>query len=340
MPSRQSIALFAFDECQLLDVAGPASVFGMANSLSGQSQYDVRVVSPSGGRVTTSCRVRIDTVAPGSVAPRSIHTVLIAGGTTSSMLKGIDAPGTRKWLKQCVRSAARFGSVCSGAFILADLGELDGVRVATHWANCQDLAERFPALSVDFNALFVVSGRAWTSAGVSTGIDMALAMVEQDMGKVIANKVAKFLVLYARRPGYQSQFSEILDVQTSAGSQFADLVDWVQSRLSKRVDVPLLADRCRLSERTFYRRFVAATGQSPAQFIRNSRLDLARTLLATELPLKTIARRCGISSITWLSSAFKKKFGLSPSTFRRIHHTDERPTRPQQRPAFSDGSRR
>jgi transcriptional regulator GlxA family with amidase domain len=236
------------------------------------------------------------------------------------MQRSIEAPTTRQWLKRCVQSVDRFGSVCSGAFILAELGELDGVRVATHWASCDDLATRFPNLSVDANALFVVSGKAWTSAGVSTGIDMALAMVEQDVGEAIANKVAKFLVLYARRPGYQSQFSEMLGVQTSAGPQFADLVVWIQGRLSKPVEVSLLAARCGLTERTFYRKFTAATGQTPAQFIRNSRLDLARTLLATDLPLKTIAGRCGITSITWLSSAFKRKFGLSPSTFRRLHH--------------------
>ena len=320
MPRDRTVALFAFDQCQLLDVAGPASVFGVANSLAHRTAYKVRAISPGGGSVTTSCGVVIDTLPLRTVAPSSIHTILVAGGGTKAMRSSIDAPATRQWLKLCVQSVARFGSVCSGAYILAELGELDGIRVATHWASCNDLATRFPNLSVDANALFVVSGKAWTSAGVSTGIDMALAMVEQDAGETIANKVAKFLVLYARRPGYQSQFSEMLSAQTSAGAQFADLVAWIQGRLSKQVDVSLLAARCGLSERTFYRKFTAATGQSPAQFIRKSRLDLARTLLATDLPLKTVAARCGISSITWLSSAFKRQYGLSPSTFRRLHH--------------------
>jgi len=315
----RTIALFAFDQCQLLDIAGPASVFGVANSFANLKPYDVRVVSPNGGRVTTSSGMVVDTIPPSSMRASAVHTVLVAGGNTAAMRKGIALAATRRWIKSCARSAKRFGSVCSGTYILAELGEIERVRVATHWASCDELGRQFPQLSVDRNALFVVSGKVWTSAGVSTGIDMALAMVEQDLGRQMADRVAKFLVLYARRPGYQSQFSEVLSAQASAGSQFADLVGWVQGRLCGHIDVPMLAAQCGLSERTFYRKFTMTTGQTPATFIRNMRLEMARSLLQSELPVKKIAARCGISSIAWLSSAFQRKFGLTPSTFRRLH---------------------
>jgi len=322
MTKKHTVALFAFDQCQLLDVAGPSSVFGVANSVAERAFYDVKVVSPHGGVIGTSCGVSIATSAPQTVLPKTIDTLLAAGGGLAPMRSSIAAPATRNWLKRCVQSAPRFGSICSGVYILAELGELSGLRVATHWSNCDDLAKQFPDLSVDRNSLFVVSGKAWTSAGVSTGIDMALAMVEQDLGRSTADKVAKFLVLYARRPGYQSQFSEMLNVQIKAGSQFSELITWLQSHVSEQINVSSLAVQCGLSERTFYRKFVAATGQTPAQFIQNARLETARTLLVTDLPLKTIAAKSGMSSIARLNAAFERKFGLSPSTFRKVHHVE------------------
>lgn len=322
MPKKHTIALFAFDQCQLLDVAGPSSVFGVANSVAGRAFYEVRVISPLGDLIGTSCGVSIATLAPQAALPKTVDTLLVAGGGDTAIRNSIEAPATRSWLKRCVQSVPRFGSICSGVYILAELGELSGLRVTTHWANCDDLARQFPDLSVDRNSLFVVSGKAWTSAGVSTGIDMALAMVEQDLGRSVADKVAKFLVLYARRPGYQSQFSEMLNVQIKAGSQFAELITWLQSRLSEQISVSSLAVQCGLSERTFYRKFVAATGQTPAQFIENARLETARTLLATDLSLKVIAARSGMSSLSRLNASFERKFGLSPSTFRKVHHVE------------------
>src|SRR6516225_2546009 len=273
MTKTRRMTLFAFDGCGLLDVA---------NAIAHRMAYDVRVVSPHGGLVSTSCGMSIGTQAPKAVAPETVDTMLVVGGGRDALRRAITPSATRGWLQRCVRRAARFGSVCSGAYILAELGELDGLRVATHWRNCDDLAMQYPDLSVDRNALFVVSGKAWTSAGVSTGIDMALAMVEQDIGRLVADKVAKFMVLYARRPGYQSQFSEMLNVQISAGTPFADLINWLESRIAQPIQIGELASRCGLSERTFHRKFVGATGQTPAQFILNARLERARTLLATD----------------------------------------------------------
>lgn len=322
MTKKHTVVLFAFDGCELLDVAGPSSVFGVANSASRRALYNVKVVSQRGDLVATSCGVSIATLAPEAIAAKTVDTILVVGAGITAMRASIEAPTTRRWLKRCIQAAARFGSICSGTYILAELGALAGVRVATHWASCDNLAAQFPDLSVDRNSLFVVSGRAWTSAGISTGIDMALAMVEQDTDRSIADKVAKFMVLYARRPGYQSQFSEMLNVQISAGSPFAELIAWLEAHLARPITIASLADRCGLSERTFYRRFVAATGQTPAHFIQNARLETARTLLATNLSLKVIAARSGMGSAARLSLAFERKFGLTPSMFRKVHHVE------------------
>jgi transcriptional regulator GlxA family with amidase domain len=213
----------------------------------------------------------------------------------------------------------RFGSVCTGAFMLAQAGLLDGKRVATHWASCARLAERFPALSVDAEALYVVDGKVWTSAGVTTGIDMALALVEADLGAATANLIARHFVLYARRPGYQSQFSPLLQAQTAAEAPFAALIDWMQAHLDEPLDVPALARRAGLTERSFYRKFTDATGKTPAHFVEALRLDAARTLLAQGLPLKAIAGRVGLTSSARLGAAFERRFGMAPSLFREMH---------------------
>jgi transcriptional regulator GlxA family with amidase domain len=316
------VAFFAFDGFQLLDVTGPASVFGMANSFAGDKVYEVQVLSPAGGLAESSCGVSVQTKSFSQVNARTVNTLLVAGGSTPAMRRVLEEPATRRWIPRCVRTSKRFGSVCSGAFILAELGVLKNLRVATHWASCGDLAKRFPDVSVDSDSLFAVDGKAWTSAGVSTGVDMALAMVERDIGRAAANRIAKFLVLYSRRPGYQSQFSDLLKAQTSSGTQFAELAEWIQHRLAQALDVPTLAARAKLSERTFYRKFVEATGDTPAKFVENVRLDAARALLSTDLPLKTIAAQTGMRSAARLNAAFERRFGVTPALFRQMHHSD------------------
>jgi len=227
----------------------------------------------------------------------------------------------RRWLRRVAPRTRRYGSVCTGAFVLAAAGLLDGKRVATHWASCARLAERHPALSVDADALYVVDGKVWTSAGVTTGIDMALALVEADLGAATANLIARHFVLYARRPGYQSQFSPLLEAQREAAAPFADLVEWMQAHLDGALDVPALARRAGLTERSFYRKFTEATGKTPAHFVERLRLEAARTLLAKGLPLKTIACKVGLGSSARLGQAFERRFGLAPSLFREMHRT-------------------
>ncbi|CAN0514353.1 unnamed protein product, partial [Phaeothamnion confervicola] len=168
--------------------------------------------------------------------------LLVAGGSRG-LKAAMMRPDLRRWLRKVAPGTRRYGSVCTGAFVLAAAGLLDGKRVATHWSSCQRLAERFTTLEVDADSLYVVDGKVWTSAGVTTGIDMALALVEADLGAAIANLIARHFVLYARRPGYQSQFSPMLQAQSAAETPFVKLIDWMQAHLDQPLDVPALAAR-------------------------------------------------------------------------------------------------
>jgi transcriptional regulator GlxA family with amidase domain len=308
------IRILAYEGCQILDVTGPAAVFGAANEDRPRPFYDVGIVSPDGGAVTTNCGVALQSARIGGQP----DMLLVAGG--SAGLRAVMArEDVRRWLCKAAPGTKRFGSVCTGAFVLAAAGLLDGKRVATHWASCARLADRFPALSVDAEALYVVDGKVWTSAGVTTGIDMALALVEADLGAATANLIARHFVLYARRPGYQSQFSPMLQAQATADAPFASLIDWMQDHLERDLDVPTLARHAGYSERSFYRKFTEATGKTPAHFVEDLRLDAARTLLDKGLSLKAIAGRVGLKSSGRLGQAFERRFGMAPSLFREMH---------------------
>ncbi len=308
------LAILAYEGCQLLDVTGPAAVFGAVNEAVGARAYDLSIVSADGGLVTTSAGVALASRKIGGQP----DTFLVAGGSLG-LKRAMARQDVARWLRRVAPRTKRFGSVCTGAFLLANTGLLDGKRVATHWAHCARLAARFPALTVDADALYVVDGKVWTSAGVTTGIDMALALVEADLGAATANLIARHFVLYARRPGYQSQFSPLLQAQSAAEAPFAELIDWMHAHLDEPLDVPSLARRAGLTERSFYRKFTEATGKTPAHFVEGLRLDAARTLLAQGLPLKAIAGQVGLATSARLGAAFERRFGLAPSLFREMH---------------------
>src|SRR5215467_3842617 len=317
LPMRsRAVALFAFDGFQLLDVTGPATVFGLANTLIDPKTYRVLVVSPTGGLATSTSGVAVHSLPVAKVRPREVNTLLVAGGETAAMQRTAIHPATRRWIPKCVSASERFGSVCSGAFLLAELGMLENARVATHWASCDALAAKFPNVAVD--------AKLWTSAGVSTATDMALAMVEQDIGRLAANRIAKFMVLYSRRPGYQSQFSDLLKSQIASAGEFQDLIAWIQERLDQHIDVSVLAAQAGLTERTFYRKFLAATGRTPAKFVETLRLDATRSLLSTNLGLKSIAARIGMGTAARLTVSFERRFGVTPSVFRQLNHGNVR----------------
>ena len=218
----------------------------------------------------------------------------------------------RAALLRLAAKSERFGSVCTGGFVLAALGLLDGRRIATHWDASKPFSAAFPKVTVDPDALYVVDGQLWTSAGVTTGIDMALAMVAHDLDATVAGEVAKRLILYARRPGHQSQFSPVLKAQVRGDSPFADLIGWMQSNLDASLDVPSLAAPAGLTERTFHRKFVAATGETPARFVETARLDAARMLLSRGLSLKAVAAQVGLFPPARLADAFERRFGVAP----------------------------
>ena len=314
MPKTHRVRIMAYQGCQLLDVAGPAAVFGAANEDRATPFYDLAVVTPDGGAVTTNSGVALQSQKIGGQP----DTLLVAGGS-AGLRAAMAREDVRQWLRKSAPKAARFGSVCSGAFVLAAARLLDGKRVATHWAHCDRLAAQFPAVSVDAEALYVVDGKLWTSAGVTTGIDMALAIVEADLGAATANLIARHFVLYQRRPGYQSQFSPMLQAQAAADAPFAALIDWMQDHLDRDLDVPTLARHAGYSERSFYRKFTEATGKTPAHFVEDLRLDAARTLLSKGLSVKAIAGRIGLKSSSRLGQAFERRFGMAPSLFREMH---------------------
>jgi transcriptional regulator GlxA family with amidase domain len=267
MKKIRHIALLAFDGVQILDITGPAAVFGAANDAAGGPFYQLHIVSAKGGAIVSNCGVALVTESIRDVESQILDTVLVAGGTGEGLRALAQIAAVRDWMVRASASARRYGSVCSGTFVLAHFGIIHGKRVATHWEGTAALGKHYPDLQVDANALYVEDGRVWTSAGVTTGIDMCLALVARDLGEAVANAIARRLVLYARRPGYQSQFSPMLAAQARADTSFAELVDWIREHLAEPLDVERLAERAGMSPRNFHRRFNEATGETPGRFV-------------------------------------------------------------------------
>lgn len=312
------IVLVVYDGAQILDVTGPSAVFTTANRCSGEQHYDVEIVSASGGLVATSGAITMQTRPLSAVSLRDLHTLLVVGGDDRAVLAAMQDDTLRGFLRRAVPRARRYGSVCSGTFVLAACGLADGRRVATHWDGCDELAARFPAIIVDAESLYVVDGPVWTSAGVTTGIDMALAMIEEDVSAALAGAVAQRLVVYARRPGHQSQFSALLRAQVKGDAPYGALVEWMHEHLEADLGVAALAKRAGQSPRDFHRKFARLTGETPARFVENLRLDRVRALLGHGLSLKEIADLSGFRSPVRMSRAFERRFGVKPSLFRQM----------------------
>ena len=319
MTKLRQIALIAFDGFQILDITGPASVFSAANDALGKPYYQVVTVSAKGGLVSSHAGISIQSQSYQSSKSASIDTLLVAGGSEDGLEALSRNEPFMKWIKQTAQGTRRYGSVCTGAFVLGRLGLLKKKKVATHWGSCQKLATLYPEAEVDANALFVNQGKLWTSAGVTTGIDMSLEMVAQDLGTEIANIIAKRLVLYAKRPGYQSQFSPLLKAQANAEPQFLKLIEWLRERLDQNIDIPRMAERMAMSERSFYRKFTQCFGETPRDYVEKLRLDNARNLLSSKTSLKQIAILNGYSTAAQLTKAFERRFGVSPMMFRKMH---------------------
>jgi transcriptional regulator GlxA family with amidase domain len=220
------------------------------------------------------------------------------------------------WLRQRTKNARRVASVCTGAFLLGASGSLDGRRAATHWSFCGELARRFPAVQVESDPIFVRDGSIWTSAGVSAGIDLALALVEEDLGRTAALAVARYLVVFLKRPGGQAQFSEALSLQ-SAEDEFGALHEWINKHLADDLSLPTLASQAGMSERSFSRRYVEAIGLTPARAIERLRVEAARRLLSeTRQPVKRISQRCGFGSEETMRRSFLRVLAANPQDYR------------------------
>ncbi|MFO0555669.1 MAG: DJ-1/PfpI family protein [Polyangiaceae bacterium] len=314
------VVIVVFDGVQTLDFAGPAEVFAAASRSRGEDGcYNVVIATAAPRRrVATSSGFSVEARALERIRPGPRDTVLVAGGDEAAVRGAVRDRALGRWLGRARGVVERLGSVCSGAFILAALGMLDGLRVATHWSACDRLALLRPGLEVDREAIYVKNGSVWTSAGVTTGIDMALAMVEEDLGASVADAVAARLVLYARRPGFQTQFSEALVSQRERSDPLGSVLFEARRRL-RSLDVPALARLARCSERTLHRRCLEEAGTTPAKLIEKLRVEHARALLITTArPVKSVASAAGFSSEVQLRRALGRTLGLGPREVRLL----------------------
>lgn len=312
MPTQKRIIFLTYRGAELLDMSGPAGVFSTAGRLDPQARYQVITASSRGGLVPHSCETAIDTVRIDSLAITHRDTVLVLGGYTRSVAKAASDDTLIRALRHASQRAGRYGSICTGAFLLSAAGLLTGRQAATHWAAKQRLERANPDARVDGNRLYVTDGQLWTSAGVTTGIDMALAMLETDHGPALKAKVARQLVVYSHRPGNQSQFSDLLEAQSRSNAAFEGLVDWLSLHLSRAVKVNEMAERANMSPRSFQRKFTAAFGLSPARFHEQLRLDKARDLIEAGEQVKAVISKVGFQSPSAFRSAFKDRFGITP----------------------------
>jgi transcriptional regulator GlxA family with amidase domain len=315
-PQPLRIEIVAFAGVQLLDVAGPLQVFASTNDWARATDrrppYEPVVVAPVS---PLTCSAGLDLVAsslPSAHTP--VDTLLVAGGEavhTAAREKRLV-----RWIAARAARARRVGSICSGAFLLAAAGLLDGRRATTHWMVCDNLARRFPAVRVENDPIFVRDGRVWTSAGVTAGIDMALALVQEDLGHPAAIAVARDLVVFLKRPGGQAQFSATLALQ-HRGGEFDRLHSWMAGHLANDLSISALAARAAMSERSFIRRYRAATGLTPAHAVERMRVEAAQQLLTTtRMPIKRVAQRCGFGSDETFRRSFARQAGTTPNEYR------------------------
>lgn len=306
------IGLFVYPRFQLLDVAGPVSVFEMAGRLL-KSPVSTRLLAVEPGAVQSSAGVEV--TAFGIEAADDIDILIVAGGL------GVDAaaasPRALDFIRSCASRGRRVASVCSGAFLLASAGLLDGRRATTHWGRTEDFLRRFPRVRLEPDRIFVKDGSIWTSAGISAGIDLALAMAAEDFGETIARQVARQLVVFYQRPGGQSQFSSLVELKAPTG-RFKPLLAWARDHLDERLTVERLADEAHMSARHFARAFNAETGLTPSKAIERLRLDVARERVeSAPEPIEGIARSTGFGDPDRMRRAFIRAFGQPPQSLRR-----------------------
>ena len=319
--SQRRIVVAAFPDVQVLDVTGPLEVFGRAARLlvergrRSDLAYRVEIAGPRRGPLVTSSGFSLVADLAYGELTSGVDTLLVAGG------RGVQAALRDRALLACLRRMAprvrRLGSVCTGTYVLAAAGLLDGRRATTHWAWCEHFAKRFPRVAIDAEPIFVRDGHIYTSAGVTTGMDLALAMVEEDHGHQIALEVARQLVLFLRRAGGQAQFSAQLSVQAADREPLRELQQWMADHLGDDLSVPALAARVAMSPRHFARVFAAEVGTTPARFVERLRVEAGRRRLEESTDgVDAIASSCGFGTAEGMRRAFRRVVRLSPTAYR------------------------
>lgn len=324
-PRTRRIVMLAFPDAQIIDITGPLEVFGRAARLLSEERgrralaYTVEIVGTKAGPFTTSSGIRL--IADRSIAQVRGHidTILVAGGRgTAAALRDralID------WLRGSIDRTRRLCSVCTGAFLLAEAGLLDGLSATTHWRQCERLAAQYPAVTVETDPIFVRAGKIFTSAGVTAGIDLALALLEEDHGRDVALAVARELVMFLRRPGGQSQFSVQLSAQVADREPIRELQRWIADHLGEDLSVEALARRAAMSPRNFARVFTREVGVTPGQFVERSRVEAARRRLEESGEgVDSIASACGFGTRESMRRAFIRMLHVPPSAYRSRFH--------------------
>lgn len=309
------VAILTFERAQLLDVAGPLQVFATANELTlaaGEPRPYAPVVLARGPGVRTTAGLPLVTTPLVEAAP-PFDTLIVAGG------KGVQAACAEAdlvaWVKAASAGARRTASVCSGAFLLAEAGLLDGRRAVTHWDHCAEFAALFPKVRLDPDPIFVRDGDVWTSAGVTAGIDLALALVEADLGRARALAVARQLVVFLKRPGGQSQFSATLSLQ-DGGGRFDGLHGWIAENLRRDLSMPALAEQAGMSARSFQRHYRRTTGETPARAVERIRVEAAKRMLEERASVAQAARACGFGCEETMRRSFVKRLNVGPQAYR------------------------
>ncbi|GAA6137382.1 GlxA family transcriptional regulator [Arenicella sp. 4NH20-0111] len=318
--NKKRVLFLIYQGFELLDLSGPTGVFSNAQVKAGEtSPYSLLLVSEFGGQITSSAGFEMTSVPMREIEVDDHDTVLIVGARADALSRVLKRRAIVDWLRHIEGRCERIGSVCSGAFVLAQAGLLNHKEATTHWLSIEDLQREFPLVKVDTKALYVNDGKVWTSAGVTSGIDMALAMLRKDFGSQLMARVAKGLVLYTHRPGHQSQFSELLKTQTGVDNGFSDLVLWVSDNIDKELRVADMSSYMNMSERTFYRKFSDSMGLSPAKYLEKTRLCRAKELIENNVSQKQVMRLTGFKSAATFRKAFTSYFGLTPGVYHRIH---------------------
>ena len=323
-PIPRLTVMVAFPRAQVLDITGPMQMFAGANGAAGARRYELVLTAEDKAPLKTNGGLKLmpDRSFSDFTAAdfKRIDTLLICGGDGTAA--AMENPALLSFCRKAAKQARRVASICTGAFVLAALGLLDGKRATTHWESLSKMQTLYPEIEVDEDAIYVRDGKFWTSAGVTTGIDMALAMIGEDMGHETALAVARRHVVYMIRPGGQSQFSAQLKAQSVAPGRLSDLMQWIIEHPSADLTIPALAERAHMSERTFARAFQAETGMTPARFVMQARLEYARQRLEqAQDPVEEVARASGFSNTEHMRRTFQRMLNVSPQAYRERFHS-------------------